>query len=156
MKPKNTRKEATDPLKDLLGYQLRRGSLVIMNDLHNRLESINMTPAMASVLMVIEANAGVKLIDIGYCLKIKRANMTPIISKLEERGLIEREIDGRSHALSLNTQGIDTTAQIRQLMHENEQSCFGHLDEPTQQVLRSALLSIRSELDINTTPHSTS
>lgn len=145
MTQKVTQTPPLDPLSNLLGYQLRRASLIIMNDLHARLEEIGISPAMASALMVIEANSGIKLIDIGYCLDIKRANMTPIITKLEDKGLIKRTIDGRSHALELSTTGVDTTCRVRQLMNENERQCFGHLDKENQKKMMSLLTSIRLE-----------
>jgi DNA-binding MarR family transcriptional regulator len=57
-------------------------------------------------LLVIAENPECSQTEVGQALAIKRANMVPIISRLMERGLVERRrIDGRSHALTLTVQG---------------------------------------------------
>lgn len=134
-----------DPLADVLGYQLRRASLVIMGDFNARLASLKLNATMASTLLFVEENAGAKLIAIGQCLEIKRANITPIITELEKRGLIERSKGGRSHALTLTKMGIDMVRKVRQSIADSELGCFGHLDETARQTLKALLLSIRAQ-----------
>ena len=55
-----------------------------------------------SVLILIEANAGVTDSALGRALDIQRANMVPLLNRLEAAGLIVRApIDGKSPELSV-------------------------------------------------------
>jgi DNA-binding MarR family transcriptional regulator len=133
-----------DPLENLLGYQLRRASIIIMDDLYDTLTEVDLSPAVASVLMVIEANPNVKLIQVGRCLGIKRANMTPIIANLEKRGLVARTaVDGRSHALTLTEEGAEIVSEVHRLIKGHEQRCLGYLDDSAQRDMRSFLHAVR-------------
>lgn len=145
MKQSAAKGTLVDPLTNALGYQLRRASVLIMSDLHTRLESLKLTITMASTLMVISENTGAKLIEIGQCLEVKRANITPIINDLEKRELLERIIAGRSHALTLTQKGIAIVSEIRQAITASEQHYFGHLDDSARHHLQSILISIRSQ-----------
>lgn len=139
------RGQMVDPLENLLGYQLRRASLVVMDDLYNALAEVDLSPAMASVLMVIEANPDIKLIEVGRCLDIKRANMTPLIAKLEARGLVARvAADGRSHALKLTADGRSTVAKVHRLIAKHEKRCLGCLSDKAQQQMKKNLNILRS------------
>ncbi|WP_019530221.1 MarR family winged helix-turn-helix transcriptional regulator [Dasania marina] len=135
--------ELVDPLENLLGYQLRRASILIMKDLHEALSSVELSPAEASVLLVIKANPKVKLIEVGRCLAIKRANMTPIVAQLEQRGLVERTVDGRAHALVLTPQGDKLALQVETVIAQHEQRCLGHLDKATQKQMQEILHTLR-------------
>lgn len=94
------------PFDSLLGYHLRRLSVVVMADLTESLAPFALKPTDASILFVIGARAGVTQSDIGRILGIQRANMAPLAAALLKRGLIEREpVDGRSQALVLSATG---------------------------------------------------
>jgi DNA-binding MarR family transcriptional regulator len=115
-----------------------------MNDLSDCLSPLKISVAKASVLMVIERNEGIKLVNVGDCLDIKRANITPMITELETRGLVLRTIEGRAHALKLSKRGERVVGQVRQLMAESEERCFGHLNQSSRDTLNALLLSVRS------------
>ncbi len=108
-------------LESRLGYQLRRASAVMMADLSRELAELDLRPAEVTTLQVIADNADCSQTEVGQALAIKRANMVPIISRLMERGLVERRrIDGRSHALTLTEHGrmVSKDAQERIDRHE--------------------------------------
>ncbi|MFY7835358.1 MAG: MarR family winged helix-turn-helix transcriptional regulator [Novosphingobium sp.] len=96
----------TNSLESRLGYQLRRASAVMMADLSRELSDLELRPAEVTTLLVIAENPDCSQTEVGHALAIKRANMVPIISRLMERGLVDRRrLDGRSHALTLTDEG---------------------------------------------------
>ena len=114
----------------LLGYQIRRLSLVVMADLSEALAPLALRPAESSVLMAIEANAGLTQSELGRMLGIKRANMAPLIAGLESRAAISRDaVDGRSQALHLTEDGKALHALALAATQAHEQRCFGTLTD---------------------------
>jgi DNA-binding MarR family transcriptional regulator len=112
----------------LLGYHLRRLSVVVMTDLTQALSPLDLKPADASVLFVIAANPGITQSEVGKALGILRANMAPLIGALLKRDLIEREpVDGRSQALKLSSAGRNLCAQAKLVTQEHENRLFGTL-----------------------------
>ena len=110
-----------DPLTDYPGYQLRRASAAAMADLADRLSVLDLRPAEATVLLVIYANPGATLSEIGRLLRIASANMTPLIARLEARNLIEREpMDGRSQGLMLARLGRSLTLRVKAVVADHE------------------------------------
>ena len=110
-----------DPLKDLPGYALRRASWASMSKLAKRLQALDLRPAEASVLMVIDANPGITQSEIGELLNIARANMTPLTMRLSKRKLVARaKVDGRSQGLSLTELGSDLVELVRHSLSEHE------------------------------------
>jgi len=88
---------AGDPFAGLLGYHLRRLSVLVMADFTEALAPLGLKPAEASVLYAIRAGTGMTQSDVGKMLGIQRANMAPLIAGLMQRGLVERDrVDGRS------------------------------------------------------------
>jgi DNA-binding MarR family transcriptional regulator len=58
---------------------------------------------------------------IGRQLDIQRANMVPLLKRLEDAGLIGREpIDGKSQGLELTPAGRDTSAEARAIVEAFE------------------------------------
>src|ERR1700753_2223817 len=89
-----------DPLAELLGYHLRRLSVRVMTDLGRSLAPLDLNPADASGLLMIDANPGITQSEVGKAIGVLRANMAPLVADLVSRGLVEREpVDGRSNAL---------------------------------------------------------
>ncbi len=114
---------AIDPLKDFPGYALRRASAAAMQRLASGLQALDLRPSEASTLLVIEANPGITQSDIGRMLDIAGANMAPLMRRLQERDLVERNpVDGRSHALYLSDEGRSLSAKARKVFraHEDE------------------------------------
>jgi DNA-binding MarR family transcriptional regulator len=127
---KATEREAmhSDPLEDMLGYHLRRLSVLAMSDLTQSLALLRLTPAHASILFVIAAHAGITQSDVGKMLGILRANMAPLVALLIKRGLIKREAaDGRSHAMRLTALGQTVCRQARDIAKDHEHRVFGDL-----------------------------
>jgi DNA-binding MarR family transcriptional regulator len=68
----------------------------------------------ASVLLVIQANPDITQSEIGRTLGIQRANMVPLTTQLERRGLIARgPLVGRAQALRLTRKGETLASKCR-------------------------------------------
>jgi DNA-binding MarR family transcriptional regulator len=118
----------TNLFDGLLGYHLRRLSVLVMTDLTQSLSPLDLKPADASVLFMIAANPGVTQSEVGKALGILRANMAPLIGALLKRDLIEREpVDGRSQALTLSSAGRHLYNKAKQVTEEHENRLFGTL-----------------------------
>lgn len=129
-----------DPMSELLGYQLRRASAVAMADLSGALAAVNLSPATASTLLIIEANPGKPQARIGETLGIQRANIAPIIARLEQEGLIERDdLSGRAIGLRCTARGKATAAAIQKIITEHERRVFNAIPRSEQKALIAAL-----------------
>lgn len=133
-----------NPLDHRIGYQLRRASSLLMADLAERLAALGLSPTEASVLVVIARNGAPRQSDIGRLLAIKRANMAPIASTLEKKGLIIREaFDGRSHGLRPTARGAALADQAMAVMIAHEQHFFGSLPADGAAGFRQLLAGLR-------------
>jgi DNA-binding MarR family transcriptional regulator len=111
-----------DPLESLLGYQLRRASLAMLEDLVDALKDLDFRPTSASVLLLATANPGITQSRIGRSLAIERANMAPITAKLIEQGMLSRtRADGRSQGLHATDEGKRVAAKIRKRIADHEE-----------------------------------
>jgi DNA-binding MarR family transcriptional regulator len=96
----------TDILRHRPGYALRRAANAMMAELARRLGTVDLRIAEASVLLLIDGRSDATASEIGRILDIQRANMVPLLNRLEEAGLIERRpIDGKSQAVLLTEAG---------------------------------------------------
>lgn len=129
----------SDPTDNLLGYHIRRVSVIMMAELVKALQPLELRPAEATVLIEIEANPGITQSDIGKILNIKRANMAPLVAGLIERGCVRSSRrDGRSLALRLTKEGRRITRDARDAVLELEERFFGQLStEDREQMTRN-------------------
>ena len=95
-----------DPLLSLPGYSLRRAANAMVAELSARLASIDLRHTEASVLILVDANIDLTASALGRKLDIQRANMVPLLGRLEASGFLYKEpLDGKSHALLLTDAG---------------------------------------------------
>lgn len=124
---------------------MRRASGVVMADLANTLGELDLKISEASVLAVIGDGPGRTQSSIGRRLGIQRANMAPLVAKLEQRGLVERtRSDGRSSGLSLTEAGSAIVERVRNLISQHEVRVFTALTPDEHELLRKLLAKIRS------------
>lgn len=129
-----------DPLKDSAGYSLRRASNAMMAELAERLVALDLRMADVSVLMMIEANLAITASRIGRALDIQRANMVPLLKKLEDARLVERApIDKRSQGLSLTGQGAARLAEARKVIDAFESGLLARVPSEHRPHLLPAL-----------------
>lgn len=95
-----------DALSHYPGYVLRRAAHATGAELAVRLEPLGLRQSDVSLLILIKANPGATASALGRMLDIQRANMVPILKRMEDADLIRREaIDGKSMGLELTAAG---------------------------------------------------
>jgi DNA-binding MarR family transcriptional regulator len=110
-----------DPLVSLPGYALRRAANATAAELAARLTQVGLRQSDVSLLMLVEANPGTTSSALGRQLDIQRANMVPILKRLEDAGLIDRApIDGKSQGLALTPAGRARLAEGRAVIERFE------------------------------------
>ncbi|HTN13753.1 MAG TPA: MarR family transcriptional regulator [Sphingomonadaceae bacterium] len=103
-----------DPLVHHPGYSLRRASSAMTAELSQRLAEHGVRIVDATVLLWLDDNAQITASALGRALDIQRANMVPLLKRLEDLGLMERApIDGKSQGLSLTAEGKKRVAAVR-------------------------------------------
>ncbi|MDP3675780.1 MAG: MarR family transcriptional regulator [Novosphingobium sp.] len=104
----------TDPLAGLPGYALRRAANAMMAELGERLVGESLRVSDATVLILVGAKGRPTASRIGQTLDIRRANMVPLLDRLEAAGLIAREpIDRKSLAIVLTPAGETKLRRVR-------------------------------------------
>jgi DNA-binding MarR family transcriptional regulator len=112
----------TDALMYLPGYVLRRAANTMMARLAARLAPIDLRVSDASVLLLVADRRDMTSSEIGQVLDIQRANMVPLLGRLEKAGLIQRQpIDRKSQAIVLSSAGRERLEQVRQIVGQFEE-----------------------------------
>jgi DNA-binding MarR family transcriptional regulator len=139
--------QAINPLEPYLGYHLRRISAASMASLAISLNELDIRPSESTVILFVKANSGVRQSLIGKYLGIRRANMAPLIAGLESKGLCRKKaLDGRSSGIQLTKAGINCATKIELKIKENEERCFGQLNEQERKALMKIVNSLNLEL----------
>jgi DNA-binding MarR family transcriptional regulator len=105
-------------LDDLMGYNLRHAHGVQKQRFAAVFGPFGIRPVTLSVLGTIYERPGITQADLGKKLRIKRANMVPVMSELERRGLIARRpsaSDRRAHVVELTAAGMKFTLKLLDL-----------------------------------------
>jgi DNA-binding MarR family transcriptional regulator len=132
-----------DPLISLPGYALRRAANVTAAELSARLAPFELRQSDISLLMLVEANPGITSSALGRQLDIQRANMVPILKRLEDAGLIDRApIDGKSQGLALTAAGRAKLAEGRKVIEAFERELIGRVPAEHRAHLLPALNAI--------------
>lgn len=130
-------------LIDLPGYALRRASHAMMAELKARLAPIDLRVSEATVLMLLEGQDHLTSSDIGKSLDIQRANMPPLLSRLEDAGLIRRRpLDKKSQAIILTAAGRSRLAKARKITSEFEEHLLSLIPEPHREHFLPALQAL--------------
>lgn len=115
----------------LPGYLLRRAAQAWMGRLAERLSVLDLRISDASALLLIGERKDMTSSEIGKSLDIKRANMVPLLGRLETRGLIVRApIDRKSQAVVLTDAGRDSLKKVRVITSRLEQDLLAAIPEP--------------------------
>jgi DNA-binding MarR family transcriptional regulator len=117
-----------DPFSGLPGYALRRAANAMMADLAGRLVAIDLKISEASALLLVGNRKDVTSSEIGKALEIQRANMVPLLNRLEASGLIvRRPIDRKSQAIVLTAEGQETLEDVRRIFRQFEDDLIARI-----------------------------
>jgi DNA-binding MarR family transcriptional regulator len=129
-----------DPLLNLPGYSLRRAANAMIAELSGQLAKIELRHTDASVLILVNASANLTASALGRKLDIQRANMVPLLVRLEAAGLLYKEpLDGKSHALLLTKAGQAKLKEAMAIITSFELSLMARVPEKHRPHLQPAL-----------------
>jgi DNA-binding MarR family transcriptional regulator len=132
-----------DPLLRFPGYALRRAANATAADLSARLAAVELRQSDASLLMLVASNPGATSSALGRALGIERANMVPLLKRLEEAKLVEREaIDGKSQGLRLTAEGQRRLGEARAIIEAFEDELLARVPSEHRDHLLPALNAI--------------
>jgi len=133
------------PLRSLAGYLVKRVSNRAIATLAEDLSPLGLRITEATILWVIDVNEGITASEIGRQLGIKRANMTPLVSRLTDHGyVLVCSKDGRSQGLGLTTEGYDVCGQAQEIMVNHDKNMFSMLTSKEKKQFISLLIKIRN------------
>jgi DNA-binding MarR family transcriptional regulator len=111
-------------LPSLLGYQLRLAQRAIFSDFADSLGDLEVSPGLFGMLVVIEANPGLKQAQLAKAAHLDRSSLVPALDKLEARGLVTRrasEQDRRVNGLWLTDAGSALLKKLKQRVSRHEE-----------------------------------
>jgi len=135
-------------LPGLIGYQLRLAQIAIFRDFALALGEQDITPGLFGVLVIIEANPGLKQTELAKATHLDRSTVVSVIDNLERRTLVERRAattDRRSNSLHLTANGKVLLKRLKRLVAEHEQRLKGNLSAAEQATLIRLLRKILPE-----------
>ena len=117
-------------LSNLPGFALRRAANAMMADLSARLAELDLRISDATTLLLIGDRTDLTSSEIGKALAVQRANMVPLLSRLEIAGFIRRiPLDRKSQAVVLTDAGRDRLDQVRSVTTRFEKDLINRIPE---------------------------
>jgi DNA-binding MarR family transcriptional regulator len=135
-----------DELPSYVGYQVRRTQARIFSEFEATLKGFDFTPGSFGVLTLIRANPGVTQVTLAAAFGVDKSTMSPVIFRLEKRGLIRREVlptDRRCHALFFDEAGEPMFLAAREKVRAFEEGVATRLSKPEQRELARLLVKLQ-------------
>jgi DNA-binding MarR family transcriptional regulator len=110
-------------LTGLIGFHLRLAQIAVSRDFATTLDTLDVTPGIFAVLVLIDTNAGLKQTELANAVGLDRSSMVAVIDNLERRGLVRRlavATDRRANALRLTAAGKDLLKKAKRLVAAHE------------------------------------
>jgi DNA-binding MarR family transcriptional regulator len=118
-------------LTGLVGFHLRQAQIAVFRDFVESMRPLDMTPGLFAVLVLVEANPGLKQSDLARAVHLDRSTVVSVIDNLERRQLLERRAaanDRRSNALRLTPTGAALLRRLKQRVTRHEKRLAKGLD----------------------------
>ena len=132
-------------LPQLMGFHLRRASIVDFSTFSEEMGDRSITPLRYAALEVVGANPGLRQAQLAAILGLSKPAATLAIDFWEARKcLIRRRIpeDGRARDIHLTPEGRVTLDQLQNKVARHDHALTASLSEPELRALRSALRKI--------------
>jgi len=139
-----------DELPTYVGYQVRRTQARIFAELESALGDLDFTPGSFGVLTLIRANPGITQVALAAAFGIDKSTMSPVIIRLEKRGLVRREVlasDRRCHALFFEPSAEAAFLAARDKFRALEAGVAARLSKPEQRELARLLAKLHGGSD---------
>jgi DNA-binding MarR family transcriptional regulator len=128
------------PLREYLGYVLRRAQMMAYADFFAALTELDLSPGQFGVLTVIDTNPGLRQSQVSRALGIQKTNFVAVLNEFERRGLAVRKAaarDRRSYALHLTPEGEALLRRARSAQARHEARMLSRLGaEGREQLLQ--------------------
>jgi DNA-binding MarR family transcriptional regulator len=131
--------------ESLMGYNVRRASLVILGEFMAQMAVYDLRPVNFSVLSLIHHNDGITSRQLCATLGLRPPNLVGLISQLQERALVDRvphPEDGRALGLHLTALGRDLAQRAEQTASQLEASATAKLTASESKTLIRLLQKI--------------
>ena len=122
-------------LPSYVGYQVRRTQAAIFGQFETALADVDLTPGSFGVLTLIRANPGITQVALAAAFSVDKSTMSPVIVRLEKRGLIRRQVlasDRRCHALYFQPDAETYFAAARERVRTFEEGLAARLSKAEQ------------------------
>jgi DNA-binding MarR family transcriptional regulator len=117
-------------LDDLIGYNLRRASALMLSDFGDMFSGTFVRPTSFSVACVIDEQPGITSAEICRLLGLQRANIVALLTELDEHDIIRRrddDEDKRIQRLYLNPEARDELDDWRAMATRHEERMLARL-----------------------------
>ena len=135
-----------DELPNYVGYQVRRTQAKIFSEFEATLKDFDFSPGSFGVLTLIRANPGITQVTLAAAFGVDKSTMSPVIFRLEKRGLVRREVlasDRRCHALFLGPSAEPQFQAARAKFRAVEAGVAARLTRPEQRELSRLLAKLQ-------------
>lgn len=125
-----------------LWIRFLRFYLLSNKHLQNDLLRIGLTPPQLYVLATLGYTGGLPFNEIGAKMMVTVSNLTGIVDRLEEKGLVVRERDGRDRRVVwvvLTEKGTRLYRTAIPVLEKSVSQFFSSLDRPQQKVMAGLL-----------------
>lgn len=119
-------------LPTLLGYRLRLAQRAVFADFQTSIGQPGVSPGLFGVLVIIEANPGLKQTELANAALLDRSSVVPVLDKLESRGLVARRAppdDRRVKGLWLTAEGGALLRRLKRRVLAHERRLTAGLSE---------------------------
>lgn len=132
-----------DSLADMLSFQLPRAAAVLKAGVEAELEPLALRTSEATLLLYLGENAGRTQSEAGRNLRIKPANMVPLVARLTAAGMVARVPgEGRALTLHLTPAGTKRLAEVRAALQRQEDRIARHFTAEQKAATIQALVAI--------------
>jgi DNA-binding MarR family transcriptional regulator len=137
-------------LPSYVGYRVRRAQAAIFAEFEAVLKDVDFTPGSFGVLTLIRANPGITQVALAAAFGVDKSTMSPVVFRLEQRGLVRREVlarDRRCHALYFDAAGEAQYHAARDRIRGFEEGLAARLTRPEQKELARLLAKLQGDAE---------
>jgi DNA-binding MarR family transcriptional regulator len=135
-------------LPGLVGFHLRQAQIAVFRDFAASMGPLDITPGLFAVLVLIEANPGLKQTELARAVHLDRSTVVSVVDSLERRGLVTRRAvahDRRSNALELTAAGVTLLRSLKRRVVAHEKRLARRLSARERATLTSLLQRVFPE-----------
>ncbi|CAN7501015.1 MarR family transcriptional regulator [Phenylobacterium sp. LjRoot219] len=132
-----------DSMAAMLSFQLPRAAALLKAGVEAELEPLGLRASESTLLIYLGENPGRTQSEAGRDLRVKPANMVPLVARLAAAGLVARVPgEGRALSLHLTEQGVERLGEVRAALQRQEDRISGHLSAQDKTAMLQALATI--------------